>query len=85
MLVCFLSPREFPVNVSEEVQRAGWSYLLPVEQTEVFLKDGAAPEHCKLKLLRPMSNPSQRQNLPSSEWGESTFEATENPKALKSC
>lgn len=47
------------MNVSEEVQRAGWSGLLPVEQAAVFLKDGAAPEHCELNsqshVLTPVS------------------------------
>lgn len=59
MLVFFLSTGEFLVNVSEEVQRAGWSGLLPVEQAAVFLKDGAAPEHCELNsqshVLTPVS------------------------------
>lgn len=34
------------------------------------------------KLSEPCSDPSQWQNLPSSGWGESAFEAVENPKAL---
>lgn len=57
ILVCLLSSRELSVHVSEEVQRAGWSGLMPVVQAEVFLKDGAAPEHCKLNSQSHVQTP----------------------------
>lgn len=57
ILVCFLSPRELSVNVCEEVQGAGWSGLMPLEQAEVFLKDGGVPQHCKLNSQSHVQTP----------------------------
>lgn len=59
-MVFLLSPREFLVNISEEVQRKEQVDLAShLEQAAVFLTDGAAPEHCKLKsqshVLTPVS------------------------------
>lgn len=41
-----------------------------------------SPRTLQAKLSEPWADPSQWQNLHSSEWGESAFEAEENPKAL---